>query len=116
MIPPLGREGDAGNSCKNYLRRRDVWTAIKKEVEREKQVLTAYSFRHRYAYYGHNRPKADGSYRAPKSVADALGHSLDVHMASYSRYMTRNLQNQFDFFRYVILNTFFSEFPSIIPK
>ncbi len=36
----------------------------KKEIAKEKQELTPYSFRHRYAYYGHNRSKADGSYRA----------------------------------------------------
>lgn len=96
ILPPLGKEGDAGNSCKNYLRRREVWEAIKKEVAREKQELTAYSFRHRYAYYGHNRPKADGTYRSPKQVADALGHSLDVHMISYARFMSRELENAFD--------------------
>ena len=50
ILPPLGNEGDAINSCKNYLCHREVWEAIKKEVAREKQELTAYSFRSRYAY------------------------------------------------------------------
>ena len=96
MLPPLGKEGNAAGACKTYLERRKVWDAIKKEVQKKDEVLTVYSFRHRYVYYGHNRPKKDGSYRAPKSVADALGHSLDVHLTSYSRYMTRNLQNEYD--------------------
>ena len=96
MLPPLGKEGNAAAACKTYLERRKVWEAIKKEVQKKDEVLTVYSFRHRYVYYGHNRPKTDGSYRAPKSVADALGHSLDVHLTSYSRYMTRNLQNEYD--------------------
>jgi len=96
LIPPLGNEGDASASCKTYLSRRKVWEAIKKEVAKEKQELTAYSFRHRYAYYGHNRPKADGTYRAPKAVADALGHTLDTHLLSYARFQTKDLANQFD--------------------
>ena len=96
MLPPLGKEGDAAASCKTYLSRRKVWDAIKKEIAKEKQELTPYSFRHRYAYYGHNRPKADGTYRAPKAVADALGHTLDTHLLSYARFQTKELANQFD--------------------
>ena len=55
MIPPLGEAGKASESCKTYLSRRKAWDAIKKEVAREKQELTTYSFRHRYAYEGHNK-------------------------------------------------------------
>ena len=68
----------------------------KKEKVKEKQELTPYSFRHRYAYYGHNRSKADGSYRAPKQVADAMGHTLDTHLLSYSRFQTKDLASAFD--------------------
>mgnify|MGYP003145967434 FL=1 len=96
LIPPLGKEGDASASCKTYLSRRKVWEAIKKEIAKEKQELTPYSFRHRYAYYGHNRPKADGTYRAPKQVADAMGHTLDTHLLSYSRFKTKDLASAFD--------------------
>jgi len=96
MLPPLGKEGDAAASCKTYLSRRKVWDTIKKESAKEKQELTPYSFRHRYAYYGHNRPKADGTCRAPKAVADALGHTLDTHLLSYARFQTKELANQFD--------------------
>ena len=96
MIPTLGKEGNAAAACKTYLSRRKVWDAIKKEIAKEKQELTPYSFRHRYAYYGHNRPKADGSYRAPKQVADAMGHTLDTPLLSYSRFQTKDLASAFD--------------------
>ena len=96
LLPSLGKAGEAGDRCKNYLARRKTWEAIKKEVAREKQELTPYSFSHRYAYYGHNRPKADGTYRAPKAVEDAMGHSLDTHLLSYARFQTKDLANQFD--------------------
>jgi len=77
------KEGNAGDACRTYVSRRKVWEAIRKEVSRENQYLTTYSFRHRYAYCDHNRPKADGSYRAPKQIADAMGHSLDIHLLTY---------------------------------
>ena len=96
LLPPLGKEGNAGDACRTYLSRRNVWDSIRKEVSREEQELTSYSFRHRYAYYGHNRPKGDGTYRAPKQVADAMGHSLDTHLLSYARFMTRDLGDAFD--------------------
>ncbi len=69
---------------RTYLGRRNVWEAIRKKVSREDQELTTYRLRHRYAYYGHNRPKAYGSYRAPKLIADAIGHKLDSHLLRYS--------------------------------
>ena len=96
LLPPLEKEGNADDACRTYLSRRKVWEAIRNEVSRENQELTAYSFRHRYAYCGHNRPKADGSYRAPKQIADAMGHTLDTHLLSYSRFQTKDLASAFD--------------------
>ena len=96
LLPPLGKEGKAGDACRTYLSRRKVWKAIRKEVSIEEQELTAYSFRHRYAYYGHNRPKADGSYRASKQIADAMGHDLQTHLESFARFMTKDLKKAFD--------------------
>ena len=63
-------------------------------LDTKKTRINPYSFRHRYAYYDHNRPKADGTYRAPK--ADGMGHSLDTHLLSYARFQTKDLANQFD--------------------
>ena len=37
-----------------------------------------------------------GNYRSPKQVADALGHSLDTHLLSYARFITRELGKSFD--------------------
>ena len=66
------------------------------EAIAEKQQLTPYSFRHRFAYVGHNRKKPDGTYRAPKQIADAMGHTLDVHLKSYARFMSKELAQNFD--------------------
>ena len=32
----------------------------------------------------------------PKQIADAMGHSLEVHIGSYARFMTRDLADAFD--------------------
>ena len=96
ILPPLGKEGNAGAACKTYLSRRKVWDAIKEVVSRKGQELTPYSFRHRYAYYGHNRSKADGTYRSSQEIADAMGHSLDTHLIGYSRFQTKDLASAFD--------------------
>ena len=95
-LPPLGKEGKAGEAIGTYLRRQDIWKAQRSEAAKEKEELTPYSFRHRYAYYGHNRPQLDGSYRAPKQIADAMGHTLDTHLLSYARFKTRDLAESFD--------------------
>ena len=84
------------DACRTYLSRRKVTKAFRKEVSSENKELTAYLFPHRYAYYGHNRPKADGTYRAPKQVADGMGHTLDTHLLSYSRFQTKDLASAFD--------------------
>ena len=80
MVPPLGNEGDAAAACRTYLSRRKVWEQLKREIAKGKHELTPYSFRNRYAYYGHNRPKEDGSYRAPKRVTDAMVLTLDTRL------------------------------------
>ncbi|AIQ97408.1 hypothetical protein [Prochlorococcus sp. MIT 0801] len=95
-FPPICKEGNAGDTFRTYLSRRKVWEAIRTEVSRESQELTAYSFRHRYPYCGHNRPKADGSYKAPKLIADAMAHSLDTHLLIYSRFQTKDQASAFD--------------------
>ena len=42
------------------------------------------------------RKKSNGTYRAPKQIADAMGHTLDVHLKSYARFMTKELAENFD--------------------
>ena len=106
LLPPLGKEGNAGDACRTYLSRRTVWEAIREEVSRQEQELTAYSFRHRYSYCGHNRPKAYGSCRAPKQISDAMGHTLDTHLLIYSRFLTKDLAGAFDETSLLVKGTF----------
>ena len=87
---------ETGDTCRTYLNRRKIWEAIRKKFARENQELTAYSFRHSYAYCGHNRTKADGRYRAPKQIVDAMGHALATHLLSYSRFQTKDLASVFN--------------------
>ena len=95
-LPPLGKPGKAGEALGTFLRRQSIWKQLRTEAQKEKEELTPYSFRHRFAYYGHNRQQEDGTYRSPKQVADALGHSLDTHLLSYARFNTRELAKSFD--------------------
>ncbi len=73
-----------------------LWQQLRKEAEDERQQLTPYSFRHRYAYIGHNRQKEDGSYRCPRKLAEAMGHSYDVHLQSYTRFKIKEMVEDFD--------------------
>ena len=95
-LPPLGKAGRAGGAIGTYLRRQKIWQILKAEAKQEREVLTPYSFRHRFAYCGHNRPQEDGTYRAPKKIAEAMGHSLDTHLISYARFNTKDLAKSFD--------------------
>ena len=95
-LPPLNDKGGIGQAVGRFLRDSKVWQQLKQEALAEKQQLVPYSLRHRYAYIGHNRQKADGTYRAPKQIADAMGHTLDVHLQSYARFMTKELAQNFD--------------------
>ena len=95
-LPPLNDANSVGQAVGRFLRDKKVWQQIKEEALAERQQCVPYSFRHRYSYIGHNRQKDDGTYRAPKQIADAMGHSLDVHLASYSRFMTKELAKNFD--------------------
>ena len=66
------------------------------QLELEGQECTPYSFRHRYAYVAHNRINKNGTYRSTKQIADAMGHDLETHLKSYSRFNTKDLENAFD--------------------
>ena len=48
------------------------------------------------AYVAHTRPMEDGTMRAPKQIADAMGHDLQTHLESYARFMTKDLKKAFD--------------------
>ena len=87
--------GNGGQNFGEYLRRKSIrktWLSICAEAEAEGQKCKPYSFRHRYAYVAHTRPMEDGTMRAPKQIADAMGHDLQTHLESYARFMTKDLK------------------------
>ena len=79
-LPPLNREGDGGQALNQYLRRREIWMALREDAEHNGEQLTPYSFRHRYAKGMHaaNLPLAN--------IAEAMGHTIEVHLKSYARF------------------------------
>ncbi|WP_232197265.1 integrase [Synechococcus sp. CB0205] len=89
-LPPLGQPGKAGEAIRTFLKRQPTWQSIAAEAAAEGQELVPYSFRHRYSATGHGRGLQ------PKQMADAMGHSLEVHMGNYARFMTRDLASAFD--------------------
>ena len=95
-LPLINDKGGAGQALGRFLRDNKVWQQLRKEAEDERQQLTPYSFRHRYAYIGHNRQKEDGSYRSPRKLAEAMGHSYDVHLKSYTRFKIKEMVEDFD--------------------
>ena len=95
-LPPLGSISNAARALGRYLHCQPVWQSIKAEAAAEQQIAVLYGFRHRYAYTAHNRPMANGQMRSPKMCADAMGHDLETHLASYARFATRDLASAFD--------------------
>ena len=64
--------------------KRRIWQTLKAEAIQERENLTPYSFRDRFGYYGHDRAQEDGMYRAPKKIAEAMGHEYEIYLLSYS--------------------------------
>ena len=79
-LPPM-RAGFGGNDFGQYLRRRSLWEKLRQEYEAKGEKLVPYSCRHGYAHRAHvicDLP--------PKVVAAAMGHSVQTHLAAYSRW------------------------------
>ena len=38
----------------------------------------------------------DGTYRAPKKIAEAMGHEYETHLLSYARFDSKDLAKSFD--------------------
>ena len=54
---------------------------LNKEAENINEILVPYTFRHRYAKQSH-------AFRFPVSnIAAAMGHSIEVHLESYARFV-----------------------------
>jgi integrase len=75
------RAGFCGNDIRQYLHRRTLWNQLRQEYEAKGEKLVPYSCRHGYAHRAHvicDLP--------PKVVAAAMGHSVQTHLAAYSRW------------------------------
>ena len=76
MQPGLG-----GGYVGHYLMNRTLWKELRREYEAKGEKLVPYSCRHGYAHRAHvicDLP--------PKVVAAAMGHSVQTHLAAYSRW------------------------------
>ena len=80
-LPPLGQEGKGSEALRTRLRNKTVWQSLKKEAEHIGEVLVPYTFRHRYAKASH----ASGF--PVSNIASAMGHSIEVHLESYARFV-----------------------------
>ncbi len=88
-LPPLNREGDGGQALNQYLRRREIWMALREDAEHNGEQLTPYSFRHRYAKQAH------AARLAVAEISEAMGHTIEVHLKSYARFKPDNTAANF---------------------
>jgi len=79
QLPPLGMRNGVAESLANYLDRREGWKSLKAEMTAEGKRLSCYGFRHGYSLRCHTTRALPTS-----AVADAMGHSLEVHCRAYS--------------------------------
>ena len=64
-----------------YMRRRKRWLELRQIYEESGEQLVLYSARHGYAHRAHLICELP-----PKVAAAAMGHSLETHLASYSKW------------------------------
>ena len=79
-LPPM-QPGLGGGYVGHYLMNRRLWKELRREYEAKGEKLVPYSCRHGYAHRAHvicDLP--------PKVVAAAMGHSVQTHLAAYSRW------------------------------
>ncbi len=80
LMPPM-RPGHGAEDFGTYMRRRSLWRNLRLQYESSGEKLVLYSCRHGYAHRAHvvcDLP--------PKVVAAAMGHTLETHLAAYSRW------------------------------
>jgi integrase len=80
LMPPM-RPGHGAEAFGTYMRRRSLWRQLKSQYESQGEKLVLYSCRHGYAHRAHIHCDL-----APKVVAAAMGHTLETHLAAYSRW------------------------------
>jgi len=79
-LPSLRAQGQGGLVLRDFLKRQPMWRSLEREVASMGGALTAYSFRHRYAKSSH------GAGLPIAQIATAMGHTIEVHLASYARF------------------------------
>lgn len=80
LMPPM-RPGHGAEDLGTYMRRRTLWQQLRREYEVQGEKLVLYSCRHGYAHRAHVICELP-----PKVVAAAMGHSVETHLAAYSRW------------------------------
>ena len=81
-LPPM-KPGLGADAMGLYMRRRELWTELRQRYESEGEKLVLYSCRHAYAHRAHTLC----TMLPTKFVAAAMGHSLETHLAAYSRWI-----------------------------
>ena len=87
-LPPLGEY--ASMSLRTRLRRNKLWNLYRIETQDIGEVLVPYSFRHRYSKASH----AEGF--PLTNICKAMGHSLEVHLQNYSRFIPDGTSEMYD--------------------
>jgi integrase len=81
-LPPM-KPGLGADAMGLYMRRRELWRSLRRQYETEGEKLVLYSCRHAYAHRAHTLCPV----LPTKFVAAAMGHSLETHLAAYSRWI-----------------------------
>ena len=82
-LPPLGTsDADTSSAISVFLRRNEVWKRFKNQVEAAYDArVSVYSLRHLFAWRcATTTPPVN-----PRAAAVAMGHSYQVHVATYSQ-------------------------------
>ena len=79
-LPPM-RPGHGAEDLGLYMRRRKRWQELRQMYETAGEKLVLYSARHGYAHRTHLICELP-----PKVAAAAMGHSLETHLAAYSKW------------------------------
>ncbi len=81
-LPPM-KPGLGADAMGLYMRRRELWTELRQRYQAEGEKLVLYSCRHAYPHRAHTLC----TMLPTKFVAAAMGHSLETHLAAYSRWI-----------------------------
>lgn len=79
-LPPM-RPGYGAEDLGLYMRRRKRWRELRQSYEAAGEKLVLYSARHGYAHRAHMICELP-----PKVAAAAMGHSVETHLAAYSKW------------------------------